>query len=107
MAIASDGNTIFPIGGHIYSPLQDLIKYDLNTSTFTYHDTFFPKQLYGWGQYWAKISNKVYITDDQATLNIFDLSTNQFISNWNDISIPISGLSSYYAYVHNNPHNRP
>ena len=96
MATGYYQNTVYIIGSYGYP--QGLMQYHINNNTFSYNETYFPKQLTGVNTQWfVQINNTVYMTVDNgynypsrpdttmpATIYTFNLITKKF----DDFAIP-------------------
>eukprot|EP01083_Nonionella_stella_P179593 638008_1 len=101
MAIGEYNGTIFIFGGWTYS--RQLVEYEINTQTLTDRGTsFLPdnRARGGNGQYWTQQGHIVYLLEHPSpnTFDIFDLSTTQYTSNWNNITLDTNvGFSACFA----------
>eukprot|EP01083_Nonionella_stella_P267657 904263_1 len=91
IAVGSYNGKIFIIGG--YDNHNSLLEYDTTTQTFTDHglNALSGAQSGGDGQFWTQQGSIVYMIrdiDQPSTFNIFDMSLNQFTTDWKGITFP-------------------
>eukprot|EP01084_Bolivina_argentea_P100765 180801_1 len=93
-AIGHYNETIFILGG--FYDKQQLITYDISLNEFNDSGiTSLSHEIYGAGQFYTQNNNIIYMIDNSPypsgignKFSIFNVETQQFTYNWNNITIP-------------------